>query len=286
MAAAGPKRERRRDAAGVDACVPDADIEMPDTSSLVRARRRSDPAWPGSVALLLAVILGGCSGGDFGRVRQDALTGDMHRWVGVEATASVGLNASQFQLTDRERLLRDLAYPLIEPPHSRPLWKSVFGDYTPLPSPWRQTPVFDRTAYGRLLIDEPHRSHSSRYAELIDDVRNDITRFEPFYADAARVIDLDRKRNASLKLVSELSPRERADAIARMDENALIVQWVEQCLQRRVSSYRWALERLVIHAPDNMAADADRLIGELAAQTTAVASSVQPARGYALRTRG
>ena len=47
----------------------------------------------------------------------------------------------------------------------------------------------------------------------------------------------------------------------------LIVQWVQQCLERRISSYRWALERLVMHAPDTMAADADRLIGELAAQT-------------------
>ena len=55
----------------------------------------------------------------------------MHRWIGGEATGSVGLHASQFQLTDNERLLRDLAYPLIEPPHSRPAWKSVFGDYKP-----------------------------------------------------------------------------------------------------------------------------------------------------------
>jgi hypothetical protein len=30
---------------------------------------------------------------------------------------SVNARASQFQLTDNERLLRDLAYPLIEPPH-------------------------------------------------------------------------------------------------------------------------------------------------------------------------
>ena len=52
-----------------------------------------------------------------------------------------------------------------------------------------------------------------------------------------------------------------------MEENTLIVQWVQQCLERRISSYRWALERLVIQAPDNIAADADRLIGELAAQT-------------------
>ena len=68
----------------------------------------------------------------------------------------------------------------------------MFGDYQPLPSPWRQGPAFDRTAYGRALIDEPHRSHSSRYAQLIEDVRNDITRFEVFYASAVKVLDLDR----------------------------------------------------------------------------------------------
>src|ERR1700681_1070397 len=105
-----------------------------------------------------------------------------------------------------------------------------------------------------MLIDEPHRSHASRYAQLIDDVRDDISRFEPFFATAIRVLDLDRKRNASLAHVSQLSPRERADAVARMEENTLIVQWVQQCLERRISSYRWALERLVLQAPDNMAA--------------------------------
>ena len=52
-----------------------------------------------------------------------------------------------------------------------------------------------------------------------------------------------------------------------MQENSLIVQWVQQCLEQRISSYRWALEQLVLQAPDRMAADADRLIGELAAQT-------------------
>ena len=117
----------------------------------------------------------------------------MHRWVGAEATASVGLPSSQFALTDRERQLRDQAYQFIEPPQSRPLWKSVFGDYTPLPAPWRQAPLFDRTAYGKLLIDEPHRSPSSRYSVLMDDVRSDSVRLQPFYANAARVADLRRQ---------------------------------------------------------------------------------------------
>jgi hypothetical protein len=253
---------------------------------MVRTRfRRTQPFL--IVALLsLGASLGGCASGDFGRTRADARNDDMHRWVGAEATGSVGLRSSAFQLTDQERSLRDQAYPLIEPPHSRPAWKSVWGDYTPIPSPWRQAPAFDRTAYGRLLIDEPHRSHTSRYSNLMDDVRDDLTRFEPFFGNAIRVIELDKKRNASLKLVSELSPRERDDAVARMQENSMIVQWVQQCLERRVSSYRWALERLVIQAPDNMAADADRLINELAAQTANPPVAAQPLYSRPVSVRG
>jgi hypothetical protein len=239
-----------------------------------------------AISLAASGMLGGCAGGDFGRTRGDFRNDDMHRWIGLEATASAGLRASQYQLTDKERLLRDLAYPLIEPPHSRPAWKTVFGDYQPLPAPWRQAPAFDRTAYGRMLIDEPHRSHSSRYAQLMEDVRNDLTRFEPFFADAVKVFDLDKKRNASLSLVSDLSPPERADAVARMQENALIVQWVQQCLEQRISSYRWALERLVIQAPDNIAADADRLIGELAAQTANPPMTSAPVVGRAVVSKG
>src|SRR5215813_10586366 len=239
-----------------------------------------------ALLLLCGLMLGACSGGDFGRTREDFRNDDMHRWIGLEATSSVGLRPSQFQLTDNERQLRDLAYPLIEPPHSRPAWKSVFGDYQPMPSPWRQAPLFDRTAYGRALIDEPHRSHSSRYAQLIEDVRGDINRFELFYASAVKVIDLDRRRDASLSRVSELTPRERADAVARMQENSLIVQWVQQCLEQRVSSYRWALERLVLQAPDTIAADADRLIGELAAQTANPPVAARPVIERPVTTKG
>ena len=259
---------------------------MPGTSHLIRIRRPPLTSVSALVMLATGLMLAGCSGGDFGRTRQDFLNDDMHRWLGAEATGSVGLKASQFQLTDGERQLRDQAYPVIEPPHSRPAWKAVFGDYQVVASPWRQKVAFDRTAYGRQLIDEPHRSDASRYSLLIDDVRDDITRFEPFYATAARVLDLDRKRNASLAHVSQLSPRERADAIARMEENTIIVQWVQQCQERRISSYRWALERLVVQGPDNMAAEADRLINELAALAANPPVVVQPVAGATLSSRG
>src|SRR5258708_13312116 len=175
---------------------------MPEMSTQIRTRLRLPPAILVATALVAVAMLGGCAGGDFGRTRENARNDDMHRWLGIEATASVGLRASQYQLTDKERLLRDLAYPLIEPPHSRPAWKTVFGDYQPLPAPWRQAPLFDRTAYGRLLIDEPHRSFSSRYNQLIQDVRNDLTRFEPFFSPAAQVLDLANNRNATLTISS------------------------------------------------------------------------------------
>jgi hypothetical protein len=71
-----------------------------------------------------------------------------------------------------------------------------------------------------------------------------------------------------------------------MEGNPLVVQWVQQCLEQRISSYHWALERLVLQAPDNMAADADRLIGELAAQTANPPVAAQPVIGRALSTRG
>jgi hypothetical protein len=219
-------------------------------------------------AAAFSATLGGCAGGDLGRTRPSALNDDMHRWLGAEAVNSVGKPGSAFQLTENERLLRDLAYPLIEPPHSRPAWKSVFGNYQRMPAPWRQDVAFDPTAYGRRLIDEPHRSHASRYAQLMEDVRDDLTRFDPFFAAAAIVADLDGKRSASMALVSSLSPPERGDAVLRMKENRRIVEWVQICLKQRVAAYRWALERLIIHAPDDVAADADRLIAQLASRST------------------
>jgi hypothetical protein len=285
--AAGPKKAPHRVAAG--AAARDPDVRLRTMPADHTPRRRSLQALQSLFALLilgvLAAGLAGCSTGDFVRTREPALNDDMHRWEGAEVTGSVGRPASDFQLTDSERTLRDLAYFYIEPPHSRPFWKGVFGDYEPIPSPWRQPPHFDPTVYGRRLIDEPHRSDASRYSQLIDDVRNDTIRLQPFSAVALRVADYDQKRNASLKYIADLSPRERTDALARMNENAMIVQWAAQCVQQRIASYHWALGRLVIHAPDSMAAEADRLITDLTVRSaTAIRST--PIVGQVLTVKG
>ena len=227
-----------------------------------------------------------CPSDDFGRTRSTFYHEDMHRWVGAEATKSLGGYPSQFQLTDLERSLRDLAYYFIEPPHSHPAWKAVFGDYEKIPAPWRQNVVFDRTLYGRRMIDEPHRSQAAAYGGLIEDVRNDGVMLDQFMPVALKVNDLDLKRNKSFVFVADLSPREYDDAQARMRENVLVVQWAQQCLQQRVASYRWALDRLVIQAPDPMAADADRLIVQLSQRASELWIKATPVVGRALRVGG
>jgi hypothetical protein len=75
---------------------------------------------------------------------------------------------------------------------------------------------------------------------------------------------MDHRRKQGLALVSNLTERERANAHARNNENAAIILWVCQSLKERVSSYRFALERLVVAVPSRGAAEADRAITLLA----------------------
>ena len=236
---------------------------------------------------VLPLVFGlGCVGDDFGRTRQAFYHQDMHQWVGAEATVALGGYPSNFPLTDDERALRDMAYYFIEPPHSRPAWKGVFGDYDRIHAPWSHKVLFDRTSYGRKMIDEPHRSQASSYQGLMEDVRNDLTMLDQFIPLAVKLNDLDIKRNKALGYIGDLSPREYADAQARMRENVLVVQWAQQCVEQRVSSYRWALERLVIMAPDRMAAQADALIAELARRAAAAWTTATPVVGQVLRVGG
>ena len=50
--------------------------------------------------------------------------------------------------------------------------------------------VYDPTAYYAHLQSVLRRSSASSYNQLMDDIRNDIVRIEPFFATARRVVDL------------------------------------------------------------------------------------------------
>ncbi len=214
--------------------------------------------WLGTLPLA-AVLLAGCVQGDFGRMRSPLASDSTHDWVGNEAVGSVGLPASQYPLIDEERLLRSQAYPLIAPPYDRNRWLAVLAERGLI----RTVPdegVWLEAEYLQRLNAPPVRSPVSRYARLIDDIRNDVVRIDAFFTTAHRVADLDEKREKSLNYVADLTPAEHANAVNRVNENGLIIEWVCRSVTSRMIAYRYALERLVISVPSPRAVDAERAL--------------------------
>jgi len=212
--------------------------------------------WASVIAAALALsCLSGCgSKGDFGRVRASLARDDTHAWLGPAVTGSVSNSPWNHQLTDEERQLRDLAYPLIQPPYDRQRWFSVLAE-----NGFSQTTSYpDRAAYASSLMQTAYRSQTARYAKLMEDIRNDVVRLDPFFSVARHVADMDRKREKSMAYVSDLSGEEYANTVNRIRENGGIIRWVQGSLHERAASYRFALERLVIAAPSPLAVEAER----------------------------
>ena len=204
-------------------------------------------------------LLSGCGTyGDFGRVRPSLLNNDnVHAWIGPAAARDAVDLPWKHQLTEDEQRLRDLAYPLIEPPYDRHTWYSVLGEIGVGSRAW---PYPDRSAYASRLFTTAYRSQTARYNRLIEDIRNDVLRLDPFFATARYVIDVDRKREKAIPYVSALTEEERHNTLQRISENRNIVLWVQGSLQERAVSYKIALERMVIAAPSPVAVEAERAL--------------------------
>ncbi|HWP25958.1 MAG TPA: hypothetical protein VNL39_06415 [Xanthobacteraceae bacterium] len=220
--------------------------------ALLRALRST---WRSALLATFLLTLG-CANGDFGRLNRSLVTDDMHAWVAREAPERQGKPASQFRLTDAERQLRDLAYPLIEPPYDRQRWYSVLAEYGLVGA--AQMPYPEPSAYADRLLSTPVRSQTALYAKLVEDIRQDVVRIDPFFAVARYVIDMDRKREASLEHFAAANRDQHEDARARIAENVAIIRWVQKSLGARAASYHYALSRLVVEAPSPMAVEAER----------------------------
>lgn len=237
------------------------------------------------LAAAMVSLLGGCGtpNHDFGEVRPTLVSDGIHDWIGPYASGAK--KGSIYDLTDDERQLRDLAYPLIDPPYDRQQWYSVAGEY----GLYRPARRLDCAAYAGWLVTgdgpspllrfepkweelrhettvfltERDRSASSRYARLMDDVRNDITQTPQFFETGTRVLDIDEKRQKAMAYISSVSPAERKGAELRIRENAAIVAMVRDMLTQRAACYRTALGRLVIASPYAQAVDIERAIARL-----------------------
>jgi hypothetical protein len=231
------------------------------TRSCCRREPRSAAVW----AVLSLLVLSGCSSiGDLGKLDPHPVADGIHDWVGQEAAVKNGAPISAYNLTDDEHALRDLAFPLIEPPYDRQRWDAVVYEWGDSRKFQHQLATADDpTRYYRHLQNELYRSSAARYSQIIDDIRNDIVRMDPFFTAARKVADLDRRRQTTMAQVPSLSPTERFNADARIAENSLTIAWVHASLNQRCAGYRFAIERMAVAEPELAAGEADRLLTEL-----------------------
>lgn len=218
------------------------------------------------LALAAFGLLAGCANGDFGEVRPSLVSDDIHDWVAEKAIRNKPALPSDLPLTDDERALRDLAYPLIEAPYDRHRWYSIAGEYGWIGANVRKG--FDRAAYWNHLRASDARSPASQYSRLTDDIRNDITRLPQFFETATRVLEIDGKRHKSMAYVTDLSKAGRKTALRRIYENAQIVAMVRTSLAQRVVAYRYALGHLIVATPLQQGVDVERTLNQLEAGVT------------------
>jgi hypothetical protein len=220
---------------------------------------------PAGLLILIGIGLCGCGAkADFGEVNPVLVRDDIHNWVGRDLPKDGSTPVEALPLTDDERQLRDLAFPLLEAPYNRQRWDSAAREYGLL----RPAPIVDRAAYFNHLSETADRSPAARYAQLIDDIRNDSTRLPEFFETAGRVFDMDRKRARSFVYVTDSAGDDVTKNLARdrIRENARIVAMVRASLSGRTASYRFAMARLAIVTPSPRVVETEQVLNNLQAQ--------------------
>ncbi len=208
--------------------------------------------------LVFSAMSSGCAlNSDFGRVRSDLVTDDMHAWVGAAARKPFGVPPSIYPFTDEERLLRDYAYQIIEPPYERNKWYAVLNEYglsCKFQPDWY---AFDVSAYSRLAHDAAVSfgngalcSAQRRYTQRCESARRVLRRGAPGA----------RYRQAPSGNPDQYYGRGRG---AGQRGGAHCRERADHCvgtagIDRQGASYRYALERLVIATPAPMAAEVER----------------------------
>lgn len=223
---------------------------------------------PAPLVLILIATLAGCvEKGDFGRVKSSAWN-DVVGQTRALAAAARGEPVSSNPFTDDETELRNRAWRFLVPGRDRPWLDTMLAELvaTRIIAPDLVEP--DRHAYHRGLLADQGRSPVSLYRRLSEDAGADLRLVEPFGATAARVLAADRIRLQALARAGEVSAGDIVDAHARVAENRCLIAWVTAASSFRVAAYTYALDHLVIEAPQRDAGPTEHVIAALARERT------------------
>jgi hypothetical protein len=236
------------------------------SASAAPARREGGRRLSLPAATLLAAALAGCAQtGDFGRPQPNVVNDTLMPAAGAALAYARNEPVSSFRITDDEREMRDLAWAIVTPPLPEQRRDRILAELRRTRILPAERARLDPTSYVGALISIDFRSSAARYARLKEDVLADTYRIEPFFAAASGVAEGDRVRGRALTRVPDVTEPERAAALARIEENGLMIAWVRESFEERLVSYRFALDRLILETPDPSAVEVSRAIDAFAA---------------------
>jgi hypothetical protein len=197
--------------------------------------------------------------GDFGRRPDTVVTSSILPKAGLVSAWWRGEPMSLYPFTDDEIEMRERAWRFLMPSHDKANLSQAIAElaYTRVLPP---IPHSGHNHYHLLLMTEEYRSVASRYAKLGQDVEADRLLMVPFSQAAARVCAADRTRALALNDVKQLTHIQREQAVARIAENRMLVDWVRRDMRDKAASYRHALEQIVISAPMREAIRAEQAL--------------------------
>lgn len=201
--------------------------------------------------------------GDYGRPEASPFVDEFLPWLKGSFLGLTGRTAAAAPWTDDEIMLRNQAYAILLPPELRERSRLTLAgvDFVELWNLIAAAPaVFDVRSYGDSLVARAYRSHTARYAQLIDDVRADRGLAGPFFATAHRVIDADGVRKRSFLYAARVGPGNIDLGSKRIGENRRLIAEVYRRFRERIASYRYALETLLVLTPSPAAVEAERAL--------------------------
>ena len=239
----------------------------------------AERAGPVAFCALLA-SLSACSSrvGDLGRVETNSFAEGVMGNSGRLKAKLFGELVSDFNFTDEEKTMRNLAWPMIRPPHAQDwmsldLWKfpqsiqNVGLHLLTETQTARLTPLidmsFDPKRYYWVLHTEKYASHHVRYERIIQDTRQDRDALAAFVPAAERVVEMDNQRMAALGRKVDMDPRELKNAYARVDENKRYIAWVWRALNYRMAAYAYAIKKLEVETPSERVKEANEALKAL-----------------------
>ncbi len=200
-------------------------------------------------ALAAAMLLAGCTQGDFGRPRPGVIQDVVAPAIGAVLAERRGEPVSALPFTENEQELRSRAVVLTRPadPRDRVAASQVEAER------WRLAPPGISLPRASLPGPVVGASTAARWNWLLGQIITDRDLIGPFLATADRVQAADQYRLEAARR-NHVGPGVYAAVAARVAENREIILWVEQATAVRFAAFEEMAGRLDAEAPDPAAA--------------------------------